>query len=84
MKVLVRVQQSTVKQRKYFGDNAWRPFVLLKDVYTEEDVLNKLKKVMNRERVKGAIKFMRVDSLETDIFQYGVLDGRRVYHWVPL
>jgi len=43
MDVLVRIKRSTKKQRPYFGDDAWRPFLVIYDVEDEDELVEKVR-----------------------------------------
>jgi len=84
MDVMVRVQQSTKKQEKYFGDSAWRPFATIRNVIDEGEVIEKLGLILKGERVSGSVKFMRLENLWSNKFQWGVMEGHRIFEWFEI
>ena len=85
--VLLRAQEPSQKQKKYFGNAAFRPFAVVKNVSTEQDIGDWLERAiaarLEGRRVQGG-RLMSVPD-ESSLLEYAALDGARISgRWHPL
>ena len=79
MKVIVRtVAESTRRQEKFFGEEAWRPFLIVEDVFDEEELEEIVRAVIRGKKVEGVIKLCEYEGGK---LQYSTIPFSR---WVDL
>ena len=78
MKVMVRINEPTSKQEKFFGNFAWRPFLFIRDVSDEDELKQIIINTINGKKQKGVIKFCEYEGGD---LQYAVLPIRE---WIPI
>ena len=72
--IMVRVQQSTKKQEKYFGSFGWRPYLNIRlenpNLFSEELIKHVIFKSFYDEPIKGVEYDKYFDLEENDAFDF--------------
>lgn len=82
MKVMLRTREPSKRQEEYFGEDAWRPFAIMRNVDSEEEIWYILKKLLRGDEVLNARLFFE-PSNDFEI-EYSTVESGRITRWNKL